>query len=279
MPQELKPWDTYNTRGIRKKYLFRYTNKLKLIHFLTTKSLYLTKMGRFDDHLEGISTFDITELLVAYQTCYIEKESDVVPKLLREWQRHVKNSKKTLARISRDLNFTQNRHFVSCWFNSERESHSMWSYYAEENGFSIKLDRKNFQLLIKQSVKENFIPNEQGVVVGRIKYQDFPRVVYHEEQNLMKYLAFRKDESFSHEREYRVVLIDRTNSAATSDHRLLKIKNFDRLKIEVIAHPKMSDRNFDRISEELQAHGSNIHFRKSELEPFYKFRERISSES
>jgi len=192
-----RKWNTYHTKGIRKKYVFRYLDEKKVISFLESKALYMPAMYRFDDKLEGISTYDITEVRTAYDICFVDDEKDINPELLAEWKDLKSKSKKKLSHIGHKLNQTQAAHYVSCWFNSNRESDGMWRFYARENGFAIKIDWKVFQEIIKKSVDSNVTNKEQRVVVGRIKYQDYPGVIEDEQANTVLYLAFRKDESFA----------------------------------------------------------------------------------
>ena len=243
MAVSLKRWNTYHTKGIRKKYLFRYMDESKVISFLESQSIYMAAMTRFEDKLEGISTYDITEVINAYEACFMDEEKDIKKDMLESWKELRQNRLGKLKEISKQLSVVQNCHFVSCWFNSDKESHGMWSYYAKENGFAVKIDRKELQNTFKNSLDINLSNEKQGVVVGRIKYQDFPNVILNESENQVLYKAFRKDDSFAHEKEYRFVLID-TSLEKKEDHFLFKLTDFDDLKITIKAHPKMCDKQF-----------------------------------
>ena len=275
MNKTLKLWNTYHTRGIKSEYLFRYMDRNKIDSFLTTKSLYMPLMHRFDDKLEGISTYDITEVRTAYQFSFLDREEDILPDKLEFWKAEKRKSEKILKSIKLKLERTQTSHYVSCWFNSNRESDGMWRFYAKENGFAIKVKRKDFQKEIQKSIKTNLTSENQKIVVGRIVYQDYPRVV--EKENTVLYLAFRKDESFSHEKEYRIVIIDPNRDSKKSDHIQYKINGFEGIEIKVIAHPAMSEEEFQKNKKYFESLGDNIIVEKSELEPFYQFYDRINS--
>ncbi|KAA2215747.1 DUF2971 domain-containing protein [Maribacter flavus] len=270
-----KKWNTYHTKGIRKKYVFRYMDEAKVTSFLELKALYMPAMYRFDDKLEGISTYDITEVRTGYDICFVDNEKEINPKMLADWRDLKTKSKKKLSDIGHKLKLTQSAHYVSCWFNSDRESDGMWRFYARENGFAVKIDRKVFQRTIKDSVESNINNKEQRVVVGRIKYQDYPRVIENEQDNTVLYLAFRKDESFAHENEYRVVVIDTTNTEDKQGNLLYKLENFDDLPISIIIHPAMNEGLFRKYKKQFESFGNNITVRKSELEPFYQFYDRL----
>ena len=274
--KSLKSWDTYHTKGIRKKYLFRYGASWKVESFLETQSLYLSKMSSFDDKLEGISTYNITELRMAYETCFIDEEHEINPKLIDEWRHLRDRSFDNMLRIKSEMDRTQNAHFVSCWFNSDRESDGMWRLYnSDSNGFALRISRKQLQESVKKSVEENLINHRQAVIAGRVVYQDFPKVIEKEKDSQVKYLAFRKDNSFSHEREYRIVLIDLNPEATDMNNQTFRLIDFHKLDITIIANPSMTDIEYKEKKEQYEAYGDNIRVIKSELEPFYQFAKKL----
>ncbi len=273
MKKPFEKWNTYNTKSINKDYLFRYMSKSKILSLLETKSLYMPSMNRFDDKLEGISTYDITEVRTAYECCFIDKEDKINPELIEDWKQIKEISKEKLLHISSKLKKTQQSHYISCWFNSNRESDGMWRFYAKEDGFAIKVNRKQFQNKIKSSIPLNDLQEKQRMVVGRIKYQDYPRVIENEIESTVLYLSFRKDESFSHEKEYRVALID-LNDKEKPDHIVYKINDFEDIEITIITHPAMLEEQYKECKAQFESLGKNIVVQKSELEPFYQFFER-----
>lgn len=267
-------WNTYYTKGIKKKSLYRYMAKDKLLSLLTTKSVYMPTMDRFDDKLEGISTYNITELQVHYETCFIDREDEIALAMLKDWKEQKEKSAYHLKAISKKMIWNQKAHYVSCWFSSDRESDGMWRNYAKENGFAIKVDRKKFQKKVKQSLGINSLSQKQNLILGRVKYQDFPRVIEDEQGNTVLHLAFRKDESFEHEREYRMVLVDKSEGDKPN-HFLYELENFEELDITIIAHPAMKDDVYLKSKAKFEALGEHIKVKKSELEPFYQLIDRV----
>jgi len=263
----IKKWGTYHTKFLKHEYLFRYTKKEHIIDMFQYQSLYLTQMDRFDDKLEGISTFDIPELLSSYKDFFQDdiKDDSYSPYYLNLIKEDAKNR---LNNVRKRLLDGQRLHFVSCWFNSNRESDGMWRFYGKENGFAIKVSLKALEKSIQESVDINAVANNQFVRVGKIKYQDFPNVMNNEPSNSVLYLAFRKDDAFSHENEYRIVFMDRTDYP--QNYKFYKIKNFSKLDITIICHPGMEHLEFLEAKIEFEKFGSNIHVKKSELEPFYQ---------
>lgn len=263
-----KTWGTYHTQLLKKDYLFRYTKKEFVIGFLKTQSLYLTQMSRFDDKLEGISTFDITELLHSYKDYFQDNPLDYDGLSIHYRELVRDDAKKRLYNVRNRLLRGQKKHYVSCWFNSNKESDGMWRNYAKQDGFAIKLELKAFQNRIKKSVDSNITNNNQFVRVGKIKYQDFTEVHSNESKNSVLYLAYRKDLSFQHENEYRVVMVD--TKERNQEAILYNIKDFSDLEISIICHPGMRHDDYEKAKIELEKYGNNISVQKSELEPFYQ---------
>jgi hypothetical protein len=106
-------WKTYNTTGIKKEFLYRYMSLDKLMSLLTTKSIYMPTMDRFDDKLEGISTYNITELQVHYETCFIDREDEIAPTMLKDWKEQKEKSAYHLKAISKKMIWNQKAHYVS----------------------------------------------------------------------------------------------------------------------------------------------------------------------
>lgn len=264
-------WQTYNTKDIRDEYLFRYTKKSHVIDFLKSENLYMTQMNRFDDKLEGISTFDIQELMISYNNFFQDnfKDSGNYSEMYK--QQCKTDAKPRLQNVLERLNQGQAKHYVSCWFNAQRESDGMWRFYGREDGFAIRVNRLEFQRKIQDSVNSN-LSGAQRIIAGRVKYQDYLKG----EQNIggqtVLYLAFRKDTSFSHENEYRFVIVD--DSTKLPNHQYYKLNSFSDLEVTIICHPGMPHENFLKAKEEFQKHGINITVKKSELEPFYQLQKR-----
>lgn len=263
-----KKWNTYHTQFLKYQYLFRYTKKERIINMLQNQNLYMTRMDRFDDKLEGISTFDITELLTSYKD-YFQDDLNDYDGLSPHYKGLVKkDAKERLLKVRQRLMAGQKQHFVSCWYNSNRESDGMWRFYGKENGFAIKVAQNDFQKSLKESVDINATVDGQFVVAGKIRYQDFPNVIKNEETNSVLYLAFRKDIAFAHENEYRLVFVNQPKT--NRNHISYQIKNFSSLFFTIICHPAMEHNEYLKVKEELETYRDNVCVKKSELEPFYQ---------
>ena len=139
-------WETYHTKGIQQKYVYRYLTLEKLIDFLETGELYLTRLDKFEDNLENIIPYDINELKV--RSGLTEKPQNANPNIPEHhWDKLISDSRLALIRLQEKLKTEQKYRFVSCWILSDVESFAMWDIYGKA-GFALRFERKYFQQLI-----------------------------------------------------------------------------------------------------------------------------------
>ena len=239
-------WDTYHTEEIIEKYVYRYFSFEKLIHFLTTGSLYLTRLDQFEDNLEGISPYEINEIRFGLKTKDRPKNPNpAIPEFVRNGQ--IERARDSLTEIQKKLSFLQKKRFVSCWFLGNVESIGMWDLYAS-SGFAVRFDREYFQKIIKAGIKypENIKTGIDLIVVGKVIYQNFDDMMQKEKQSLLKYSVFRKHLSFKHEEEYRVIgfhtyVVDQIGL----EYKLGAIQD---LEFDIFTNPRMSTLSFGTYS-------------------------------
>ena len=92
-------WDTYHTKEIKEKYLYRYVTIEKLIDFLSTNSIYLSRLDSFEDSFEDIQPYDINQL----KFLYTEKPEDANPEISDEiWNEKIENGRKSITGLQLD---------------------------------------------------------------------------------------------------------------------------------------------------------------------------------
>lgn len=166
-------WKTYHTKGIKQKYIYRYVTIEKLIDFLETNSLFLSRLDKFEDNLENIEPYDINELKFRTQT--LSKPEDANPEIPENhWTQIIENNRAELSAIQTKLNNQQKHRFVSCWILNDTESFAMWDIYGKA-GFAIRFEREYFQKLIKDSIELQTAPTSKIdlLVAGVVQYQNF----------------------------------------------------------------------------------------------------------
>ena len=264
-------WDTYNTKGIKLKYVYRYISLEKLIHFLETGSLYFARMDTFEDNLENITPFDITELIghlpnldfLSYMDTSIMPDGEV--------EDMEKTRIKALKEVKKNLN-SQRKKYVSSWALSNSESIGMWDLYAP-NGFMIRFERSHLQRIIKSQLDyhSNVLFSSDLVIAGRVKYQDYETIPFNEKGSYMLYSAFRKHIAFKHEEEYRIVIQKaETYKKKGIEYYLGKI---DKLDFEIYANPRMNKFAIDKYIMVLRKFSQNHVLKESRLKPWLKFKE------
>lgn len=93
-------WDTYHTKDINQKYIYRYITLEKLVDFLKTNCLYLTRLDKFEDNLENIDPYDINELKFRQ----ISKPNNANPEISDStWKEIIKKNHSELKNIQQKL--------------------------------------------------------------------------------------------------------------------------------------------------------------------------------
>jgi hypothetical protein len=262
-------WDTYNTKSIKSKYLYRYVSLEKMIHFLSTGSLYFSRMDSFEDNLEGITPDDITKLIMNLKPVPSkELRSNEIDDSV--WENTQKNRFNNLLGLQKKLNEKQTKHFVSCWFLGDTESIGMWDLYATD-GFLIRFERLSLQNLVKEKHKTQSIDYKDSdlLVAGKVKYQDFEKVAWENDGNLIKYSGFRKHEAFKHEEEYRFIIhkLDPPENGI-----IYKLDEIDNLDFKIYANPRMSSFTFNTYSNILKKYSLKHELNESMLKQWLEFK-------
>lgn len=261
-------WDTYHTRQIEEKYLYRYVTIEKLIDFLSTNSIYLSRLDTFEDCFEGIQPYDINQL----KFLYTEKPIDFNPEITEEmWTETINKSRKRYSDVQADLLSEQKKRFVSCWILSDVESFGMWDTYGK-SGFAIRFDQKYFQKLIRESIKIQTGPTNKLdlLVAGEVQYQNFDDMLVREKESLIKYSVYRKHLSFKHESEYRLVGF----SNFLEDYLGIRflLPNIEKLNFEIIANPRLSTFQFQQYQNIISNYSKKHLLIKSDLKTWLEFR-------
>jgi len=263
-------WNTYHTKGIKEKYVYRYITIEKLVDFLETHSIFLTRLDRFEDQLENIEPFDINELKVRSQT--LEKPEDANPEISDvKWNEIIQTNKRVLKSLQQNLTLKQKHRFVSCWILNDVESFAMWDIYGKA-GFAIRFEQEYFQNLIRESIKIQNKPTNkiELLVAGAVQYQNYDEMLYKEEESLIKFSAFRKHLSFKHETEYRIVgFMKEILDVPGLKFNLPEIK---KLKFDIIANPRLDSFQFNQYKSMISKYSKNHPLKESRLKRWLDFR-------
>lgn len=261
-------WDTYNTNHCTEKYLYRYVTIEKLIDFLSTNSIYLSRLDTFEDNLENIEPSDIITL----KSLYLNKPENANPEIPElTWDEWINDDRLRLKKLQKYLFERQRNRFVSCWILSDVESFGMWDTYGK-SGFAIRFERKYFQNIIKNSRNIQLEPTNKIdlLAVGQVKYQNFDEMLFKEKESKIKYSVFRKHLSFKHESEYRVIGF--TDKAENEIGLRYMLPNLEELDFEIFANPRLTSFQFIQYKNILGKYSKAHLLKESNLKYWLEFR-------
>lgn len=237
----------------KNSFLWRYFDLQKFLSLVIKKSIFFNRMDKMEDINEGIS---INQLLLDYGDKVERKKVQV--------------KSESAKRQEMPLKERQKKYFLSCWLIHHRESVAMWNSYSNSDGIALKV---NSHVLIKAitengiAVKDNEKINQ--MFYGKIVYKDFlnpnHRVSFKDE---IKIIGFQKDLSFGHEEEYRFLIKQEMFKYKGSEIGSFEIllKDFDKLKFDLIFHPKMEGWKKENFKKVLASLGvKNFNVKDSEL--------------
>lgn len=234
--------------------LWRYFDFQKFLSFIIEKSIFFSRLDNMEDTNEGIS---FNQLLYKYGD---------------EFERQFVNESKTNSKKSElKLEFRQKKYFVSCWLFNHRESVAMWNSYSNSDGIALKVNSNNLiDTITKKSTINDHNDKMKYLYFGKIIYKDF--LNQNDRMNLKeetKIIGFHKDICFEHEKEFRFLFKQDLHNHKNDDIPLIKLQllNFNKLKFEVIFHPKMEPWKKNNIKSVVSSLGiKNIKFKDSELQ-------------
>ncbi|MBM1107069.1 DUF2971 domain-containing protein [Aurantibacter crassamenti] len=263
-------WDTYHTKEIKEKYVYRYLTIEKLVDFLETNSIYLARLDKFEDNLENIEPYDINELKVRSET--LSKPDDANPEISdSQWDEMIRNNILALRHLQKSLDQKQKHRFVSCWILNDVESFAMWDIYGK-SGFVLRFEQEYFQKLIKESIKlqKDQTAKIDLLIAGTVQYQNYDKMLFKEKESLLKFSAFRKHIAFKHETEYRIVgFMKEILDLSGLKFILPELKD---LKFDIIANPRLDSFQFAKYKSMISKYSENHPLKESELKRWLDFR-------
>ncbi len=263
-------WELINpSESIRERYVYRYLSLEKLIHFLSEESLYLTRLDKFDDHLEGISPFDVNELRIRQEGPTLSMLAK--RQMIYSWEALINENTRAISRIKRKVLRHQKTRFVSCWILGDVESIGMWDLYGN-NGFALRFEVANFIRTIKASteIQKGKSKKLNQVAVGKVVYKNFDEVLDKEEEQFLKYSVFRKHLAFRHENEFRVVGFQ--DNMRKDDGISFLLPKLDELSFDILAHPKMTTLQFKTYKDILSLYSKKHLLQESNLKIWLELR-------
>ena len=217
------------------KYLYRFLQEKYLFEFLSKKAIWFSRADRFDDKMECAL---LTEIVGRYS------HDEIVER--------------------------QQKHLISCWHLASHESYALWNSYAklsnERRVAAIRFKRADLVRSVEESIFRNDIFHyTRHFIHGSIKYMDLLEPAAASiRQNLVKYPAFRMEQAFSFENEYRFV-VRLTKPHKDGGFLYGLVTNLPLLHFQVILNPLLDKGEYQRLKDKLTANGYGQYWTETEL--------------
>lgn len=251
----------------KEQSLWKYMDIHKFLHFIHKKSLYFTRLDKFEDPNEGLPESIIRRIYESLELFPpLENLNPLLFKTEEERKKEFENNKKILNEISNIADKIQKYQFASCWFIGDRESYAMWNLYSSKDSIAIKINPHELITQIELEVEK--FSNEPSIIMlacGPVSYNK----VYPPEYDYSKYQSpnvwysgLKKDLSYIFEKEYRFLAISENKII---DQYELVLENLFDLKFDIITHPKMEKWMYENIQSILIHHGIDYKLTKSNI--------------
>lgn len=264
-------------------YLWKYIDLHKFLFLIINKSLYLTRLDKFEDKREGISPIHLL-----YKNKKKEFDNHEIFNPIREIMT-VDTLGSEMNKIEDELKNIQRFNFASCWVigKKQTESVAMWNLYSDSKSIAIRIKYSDFKNnILKNGYKT--IGVEKELICSPVNYIDFQdnNKIFELKSNLSN-SAFIKDVSFKHENEFRIIakevpreipqILYKNNISRrhienlhNSNHNYpgieVELENFEHYNFEVIHHPKSTDWTKKNINKIVNQFNMNYKIFDSNLE-------------
>jgi hypothetical protein len=233
-------------------------------------------MDKFTDDLEGISAEHIKTDFFINKTANPVKDFNLsVPDpRSEELNADLEGLKLKKAEYQKSV-------FVSCWYLHQRESLAMWNLYSNRDSVVLKID---YQILCKALESEvekqvGHLPEVQKFISGKVRYRDIinhnplsaklDSILGRKQKGLeVRYKAFRKDESYRHENEYRFCIA--MGNSKRNEPYCVTLNGIPDSSIQIVFHPQMDIWKKENIKTLVAKLGLSYKFCDSEITKWLK---------
>lgn len=225
--------------------IWRYFTIEKYLHFITSKSLFLSRVDLLGDPFEGSLNKFTWEAL--------EKAEEIDPTLAPDGT--AVNFLPSLRTAFRNARFGT---YVNCWHMNNFESEAMWRLYGRDSQ-AIAL-RCKYSELARNLSKECFI--------GCVSYKDYGKEII--PSGNIFYPALHKRASFDFEREIRIVRMlegwaEPSFDANKAPKGLLEVLDFNTFDFDILVSPLAPDWYIEMLHEISEKFGVDKRISSSSL--------------
>lgn len=211
-------WRNIDISNKQEEHLIKFVSEEHLFDFLETGDIWFSRADKFGDKMECVTIDDLNETPFPFD----------------------------------ELRSRKHKRLISCWHNANEESISMWdaSYGSIEKKrvYAIKFQHPK---LLDYIVKSEITHGACDMVYGSVKYQNLIDQVSNT-VNRIEISAFRKENAFNYEKEYRFVLL--MAEPFPKNGLNVKIGNPDDLEFTIMINPLLGKRSFNYFEGILNQH-------------------------
>ena len=236
---EIEYPENFDTSAYKNKFLCRYLDLYKLLDILNNHQLYFTRLDKFDDPLEGITVNAIK--LKLFNSATPITEENINKAFTEEEQKDIlARDKFHRSQYEIEISQSQKSQFANCWFKGEKESIAMWRLYSKEDGVILKFDSHDLIEAVVGSAKQLKELEHTKMTFGDLEYKNIWPFDW-EETFSNKFNALKKDNSYSHENEFRFIIAVPGDMIDKFDHIVIPITSLTNLNFEILASPFMQN--------------------------------------
>lgn len=208
--------------------LTRYVDIHGFLYFITQGKLRFARLDTFEDLNEGFST----QAAPAVKKIS-EHTRQATPGNTEEMLQHVAKLKDHHSELEQQYRYHQQRLFACCWYMGEKESVAMWNLYSNPDSVAVRVDAAVLIGMLEEIARAGE-QHFNKLAYGPVEYIDLAAA---DDREAPEAIGFYKDNSFSHEHEFRF-LAEQSKHSGTLEFELA-LGNLKQIDFQVISHPKM----------------------------------------
>lgn len=246
-------------------YLWKYLDLHKFFYFIIHKNLVFTRLDRFEDPLEGLPDKILSILSIL----------EIEPNSKKELNDSFTDEQKDDFLIKRrydekyaneQIDLYQKMQFANCWFLSRKESFAMWNNYSNKDSVAIRYKPNDLLKIVLPSANSYVHADFQEFVYGLVDYDDiWPYNHYKKSRKDIIYTAFKKDNSYEHENEFRFLVATNTECINKYDSFELPLGDITKDDFWIFTNPYMDQWKFNNLKQMLKDYSMDKKLYKSKL--------------
>jgi hypothetical protein len=235
-------------------FLTRYVDIHSFLYFITQNKLRFARLDTFEDLNEGFSIHTAEAVKgVAEHSKAVRESGDK-----EEMMKSIAVLKQQRSELDQKYREHQKNLFASCWYMGEKESVAMWNLYSNCDSVAIRFNANELiDILAMIARKED--KHFTRIQYGPVEYTDLANTG----DPGANAVGFLKDDSFSHEQEFRFMAERNAGDDALEFE--ICLGGLKQIGFAIISHPKMEEWKIRNILNVLSCYELTEKFQPSAL--------------